>query len=101
MSDLDPELHRLFHAAARGDRPGDAAAPPLGFTTRVLADWRAVRGESAGLFLSAWCRRATWTACVIAAFCVVLNFSSTQRRWQAWRSPEARLLSSVYQLPLP
>jgi hypothetical protein len=100
MSDLDSQLHRLYRAAARADQP-DESSLPHGFVTRVLAEYRTARAEGPGLFLSAWCRRATVCACSVAAFCVLLNFSSTQRRWQEWRSPEARLLSSAYQFQLP
>jgi hypothetical protein len=57
MKPTGQTLQRLLKAAAKG-APADAAAPPLGLETRVLAHWRAVGTDDDSVSLFAFFRRA-------------------------------------------
>jgi hypothetical protein len=57
MKPNDETLQRLLRAAAKA--APEAAAPPLGLETRVLAQWRASGTDDDSVSLFAFFRRAT------------------------------------------
>jgi hypothetical protein len=61
MKPIDHKLDRLLTAAAQApQRPLDG--PPFGLETRVMAQWRAARGEDESAFLFAFFQRAVVAA---------------------------------------
>jgi hypothetical protein len=76
MSDIDNQLDRLFRAAANQAQP-DAAIPPFGLETRVLAAWR--EADSFHFWSTPLLLRGLLAAAVITAlsFWPLLEKSST------------------------
>lgn len=68
MSKLDPELNRLFRAAASSGAVVPEE-PPFGFATRVVAQWRAERSSDKGdpRVFASFVRRIAIGAVIVAA----------------------------------
>ena len=92
MSELDPRLQRLFHAAARAPRP-ELDLPPFGFETRVLAHWAACKDLSTAPFF----RRAFLVCSAVMLLAVVFSYST----WTTLATTETTLADSAIQMSLP
>ena len=102
MNNLDDQLKRLLRAGAKGDRCGEET-PPFGFASRVLAEWRASKHESADPSFGTLCGRAVLCSFGVALLVVVLNIQALEsfRGLNAWRAADVRLLDSAMQLHIP
>ncbi|MDR3401370.1 MAG: hypothetical protein P4L99_02640 [Chthoniobacter sp.] len=78
MPDSNHELNRLLKAASRAAGDGNDA-PPLGFETRVLAQWRETRRAPASTALY---RQAVILSAVLACLAFVFIFQD----WVAFRN---------------
>ena len=76
MKPSDQTLQRLLNAAAKA-APDNAAAPPLGLETRVLANWRVVGTDDESVSLLAFLRRATLGAGLVLVLCAAWSFTRT------------------------
>ena len=74
MKPSDQTLQRLLNAAAKA-APDNAAAPPLGLETRVLANWRAAGTDDESVSLFAFLRRATLGAGLVLALCAAWSLT--------------------------
>jgi hypothetical protein len=102
MNNVDDQLSRLLRAGAKGDRCGKET-PPFGFTSRVIAEWRASKGEIADSSYGTLCGRAVLCSFGVALLVFVLNIQALEsfRGLNAWRAADVRLLDSAMQLHIP
>jgi hypothetical protein len=75
MKPIDQTLQRLLNAAARS--VPEAAAPPFGLETRVLARWRAVSVGDESVSLYTFFRRATLGAGLVLVLCAAWSLTQT------------------------
>jgi hypothetical protein len=102
MADLDDQLHRLLHAA-RPDSPAPEEIPPLGFATRVLAEYRETEAGAAAPWFALLCRQAVWWAGVFALLALTFSLPNLKalRDLANWQAPELRLVNSAVRLEIP
>jgi hypothetical protein len=75
MKPTDQTLQRLLNAAAKA--VPQAAAPPFGLETRVLARWRAGSADDESVSLFAFFRRATLGAALVLVLCATWTLTRT------------------------
>ena len=75
MKPNDETLQRLLRAAAKA--APEAAAPPLGLETRVLAQWRASGTDDDSVSLFAFFRRATAGAGLVLVLSAAWSLART------------------------
>jgi hypothetical protein len=75
MKLTDPTLQKLLNAAAKA--VPEAAAPPFGLESRVLAQWRAGSADDDSVSLFAFLRRATLGAGLVLVLCATWSMTRT------------------------
>jgi hypothetical protein len=102
MNNLDDQLNRLLRAGAKVDSRNEATAP-FGFASRVLAEWRSSKSETAELSYGILCKRAVLCSYAVAFLVFVLNIQALEsfRGLNAWHAADVRLLDSAMQLHIP
>jgi hypothetical protein len=73
MKPTDQRLQRLLNAAARA--VPEAAAPPFGLETRLLAQWRSGSADDESVSLFAFLRRAALGAGLVLVLCATWSLT--------------------------
>jgi len=102
MNNLDDQLRRLL-ASARQEPAADHGGIPFGLETRVMAEWRSLRGRTTAFPFATLYRQALlWSlglAC-LAVFSFLRDWSAMNDT-SSWQSVEMRLANSEIQQHLP
>lgn len=88
----DSEVERLLRAAAARDAEAAPTEPPFGFETRVVAAWRAARGDGNG---EAWALARLLRRVALGAM-IVAVCASAGAAWQLQQDDDLTEAGGAY-----